>query len=494
MTAVETDFITYTSLSFVDEDRDTTNEIYEESDSDEDEQEGASGGQQKEYQPSPQKQQYPDVSFEDMKRAVDYRNETKKPREIGSVMNRFRWIQNARHYYYIAKIVKAGGARNMKLIAINDFVLEKFNDAVANRCRIHDGDLIRWALSKKRDINYSQFKASASWLLRFKRRNRIGVRSITHIVSKKSVENMDIIKASGVSFVESMRNLMNPSNLSSFFNVDQSGFRKEMHGGGTLAFKGVKKVEAKVQSVGSTTHSYTIMPVISANGVLLSPLFIVLQEAGNQFGPRVSVTMKRPENLYITCSKSGIVTKALMNEWFLEVFLKDEPREKHLLCDALSTYKDTSVIDSAKSPDQRYHLHIIPQGTTGFVQPLDVFFFRQWKSFVKKISDHVIMEDYDTQLFQRDNILFLQSLVHDQFSCWRYQPFIRQAWIRSGYYDVVENFENPVEYCFSNLSNCNEHLCNGLSLLRCSWCQRELCFTHFFTEMHVHTFYFNADL
>ena len=37
---------------------------------------------------------------------------------------------------------------------------------------------------------------------------------------------------------------------------------------------------------------------------------------------------------------------ALMDEWFLKVFLKDWPLEKHLLCDSLSTYKNTQNVDA----------------------------------------------------------------------------------------------------------------------------------------------------
>jgi len=67
----------------------------------------------------------------------------------------------------------------------------------------------------------------------------------------------------------------------------------------------MKTVEAIVQSVSSTTHSYTIMPIISASGRLLSPLYIVLKESMGTFGPRVQDTLFRPVNIYIQASKSG---------------------------------------------------------------------------------------------------------------------------------------------------------------------------------------------
>ena len=287
--AVKTDYETYVTLTFID-----TNEYVDQStDESDDDEQGASSG----YEPSPQKREkYPERSLEDMRRVVEFRNSAVLgPKKLTTVQKHFLWVRDANHLQFIIKKVKNEGGRVGKLDEINDFVIQRFKDAVDNRCRIHDADLTKWALAKKRSMAWDDFKASSSWLLRFKHRNRIGIRTITHIVSKKSLENMDVIAAKGNSFVDSIRPLMNHATLSSFFNVDQSGFKKELHTGGTLAFKGSRKIEAKVQSVGSTTHSYTIMPLISADGRLHSPMFVVLQESGDKFGPRVS---EPGENLF----------------------------------------------------------------------------------------------------------------------------------------------------------------------------------------------------
>ena len=66
------------------------------------------------------------------------------------------------------------------------------------------------------------------------------------------------------------------------------------------------------------------------------------------------------------------------------------------------------------------------------IQPLDVYFFRMWKNFVRKFSDTIILFDYDIHLHLRDNILKLQSLVHNQFTSPRFQNFIRYSWFKSG--------------------------------------------------------------
>jgi len=52
------------------------------------------------------------------------------------------------------------------------------------------------------------------------------------------------------------------------------------------------------------THSYTIQPLISANGTLLSPLLIVLQEKDGIFDPKIKRNLFTPENVHVLASKS----------------------------------------------------------------------------------------------------------------------------------------------------------------------------------------------
>lgn len=86
----------------------------------------------------------------------------------------------------------------------------------------------------KSKMSWTDFKASDTWVTRFKKRNRIAVRTITHIVSKASIENVDLIKATAESFVQSIRPLVTRQYDSRpmIFNTDQSGFKKELHSGG----------------------------------------------------------------------------------------------------------------------------------------------------------------------------------------------------------------------------------------------------------------------
>ena len=82
-----------------------------------------------------------------------------------------------------------------------------------------------------------------------------------------------------------------------FHNTDQSGFHLKMHSGRTLAIEGTRKVECVVQSISSTTHSYTIQPMISANRKLLFSLHLVLKEPSGNFRLIVQETIFQPINV-----------------------------------------------------------------------------------------------------------------------------------------------------------------------------------------------------
>jgi len=113
---------------------------------------------------------------------------------------------------------------------------------------------------------------------KFKQKHRIVSRKINKFVTKKSIENKEKLEQEVKTFVEKIKTHIFLVGEENVLNSDQSGFNLEMHTGRTLALKGQETVEALTQSVNSMTHSYTIQPLISAKGVLFSPLLIVLQE------------------------------------------------------------------------------------------------------------------------------------------------------------------------------------------------------------------------
>ncbi|KYQ49481.1 hypothetical protein ALC60_11447 [Trachymyrmex zeteki] len=92
---------------------------------------------------------------------------------------------------------------------------------------------------------------------------------------------------------------------------------------------------------------------------------------------------------------------------------------------------------------------ITPKDTTGKIQPLDVYGFRIWKNFAKRFSDTVLLLESNINLHERNNIIKLQSLIHNQLSSPRYHNLFKYSWFKSGYTNErPEEFENPVELRF----------------------------------------------
>ena len=71
-----------------------------------------------------------------------------------------------------------------------------------------------------------------------------------------------------------------------------------------------------------------------------------------------------------------------------------------------------------------YRLEIPPK-TTPKIQPLDVFFNRQYKVIAHRVYDRVILEDINIHFAERNNVIRLHSLIHNQLSAPIFVPMIR---------------------------------------------------------------------
>ena len=83
----------------------------------------------------------------------------------------------------------------------------------------------------------------------------------------------------------------------------------------------------------------------------------------------------------------------------------------------------------------------------------------------------------DMKLHERNNIIKLQSLVHNQFSSPRYRNLFKYSWYASGYvYEKPEKFENPVDFSFGDSceTRCQIEGCKNVTLIRCGWCKNRV--------------------
>ena len=131
-----------------------------------------------------------------------------------------------------------------------------------------------------------------------------------------------------------------------------------------------------------------------------------------------------------------------------------------------------------------YWLEIPPK--TPKIQPLDVFLNRQYKVIAHRVYDLVILDDINIHLAERNNVIRLHSLIHNQLSAPIFVPMIRYAWFKSGYVDANPGqFQTVVDVCFKfHQGHCDTEGCDSFSFIRCSYCDEILCFNYFFINFH----------
>jgi len=208
-------------------------------------------------------------------------------------------------------------------------------------------------------------------------------------------------------------------------------------------------------------------------------MLIVLQETGSKFGPIVENTLYKAKNIVALASKSGKLTSDIAIKWFSDVFLPNAGTNSVLLLDSWTGQTKTKF-DNIDRGNKSVKILTIPAGTTGLIQPLDVYGFRLWKNFLRQFSDIVILYGYDINLHLRNNVLKIQSLIHNQFSSPKFRNLFKYAWWKSGYIaEKPEKCETPVDFCFKN---CNIicKFCKDVGLIRCAWCNASMCMQHFF--------------
>lgn len=422
------------------------------------------------------------IDFEYKEKAVQYWHSGKTGNlKFESVRSKFKKIQNITMLYRWEMQVKEGGTRNKKLLEISKYVMKQFQNAHLKSIPIHDIDIKRWALNARNEVKLPRelFTASSKWIHNFKIKHGIVSRKINKFTTQTLLSKKGDLVQEANQFVSKIREQISLLGADNVYNSDQSGFNYESHAGRTLSFKGTAKVECLTQSKNSLTHSYTIQPIVSASGLLKSPLFIVLQETGGQFGPVVEMNIYKAENIVVVPSKSGKLSSDLAVQWYKDIYLSVVD-EQSVLCLDSWTGQTKKNFDNVYLEGKDVNIFTIPAGTTGMIQPLDVYGFRPWKNFLKHFSDLIILYGFDVNLHARNNVLKLQSLIHNQFSSARFVNMFKYAWYKSGYIqEKPPKCKTPVQYCFENCDISCKY-CKDNAFIRCAWCTHYMCLIHFF--------------
>ena len=310
-------------------------------------------------------------------------------------------------------------------------VLATFTETRSKMLPVHDSDLAKWALETANKIGL-QFLASKKWIYNFKRRHELVSRKVTKVhSSSKMVAAAKILEATNTFRNEVLAESPKYS-PQLVFNTDQSGFQYEFYSTRTLSFKGEKDTPITVKSMNKTTHSYSIQPTLGLDGKLHGPLYLCLQEIGGRMGTRVKETYFRAPIVEVTCSSSGKLTTSLFERYVDYVLGPLLTGDCLLLLDSWGGQQSDECFQGIENLGFTCTRLRIPEGATPTTQPLDVFYNRQYKGVFTKFYNHVSTQGLNINLYQRDHIIKLHSLVHHQFANDRFAPMGRYAWYASG--------------------------------------------------------------
>uniref|UniRef100_A0A914Q3J2 HTH CENPB-type domain-containing protein n=1 Tax=Panagrolaimus davidi TaxID=227884 RepID=A0A914Q3J2_9BILA len=343
---------------------------------------------------------------------------------------------------------------------------------------IHDRDLIDSAIKAADELGLTNFKASEGWLHAFKKKNGIVSRKINAVVTKAQIANQPELDDTIEEFRVKMKAVMAENRLEKVFNADQTGIKQEMISGRTLAIKGEKKIKAVVKRVNATTHSYTVQVCVSADGKLILPAMVVFCEPKR---PACFEQQLLPfKNIKAYSTKSGLMTSQLGITWLQDIFKPNAGENPILMVDSWTGYQKAIEEDEGA-----VQMHILPPKSTSVAQPLDVYFNRPFKNFIRLLSCKIRRFFPDFDLSSRQGMATIIDITLGQFSADVFNDMIRYAWFASGYFDErPEKFETPVTVCFDSIKIDSKCGCGKRAFITCAHCDHFYCFHHFVKDRH----------
>lgn len=448
-------------------------------------------------------QEQVDIAYK--RRCVDYWKEIEGTERYGkvqgrrsfsSVQNRFTRCSSMRTLRNWETQITRGGSKRAKMKELSDHVWERFVRVRDGNNPVHDDDIAQWAQERATEIEVPNFEINYSWVHRFKQKHCIVRRRTTKTVSRNFRTDKASLERTAENFIKQFRLKYKNTSPSLIYNTDQSGFRKEIHLQSTLAIRGQKHVYGVASNMNALTHSYTIQPLISADGVIHSPMLIVLKESSTSqnitrgFGPdvwtKIQPLLQDYDNLYAWGSTSGKCTNPITRDWFENVFFPYNPDGSVLLADSFNCFNQRH---QSANPIE-YTFEQIPPKVTGLIQPLDSYFFRPYKSLVNRFCEKSHYINPDLPYHDRNEQMKLHSLCIWLFSSSKFTNLVKYSFSKCGYIDNDRyEFIVPKDYCFPvKYEPCqiteNTIQCNENSFIRCSHCEKFICFQHFYINYH----------
>ncbi|CAF5037565.1 unnamed protein product, partial [Rotaria sp. Silwood1] len=229
---------------------------------------------------------------------------------------------------------------------------------------------------------------------------------------------------------------------------DHCSFQQEYIPPRTFSFTGERTTEVVGRKKYNITHSYTIRPVTSANGLLLDKFLLVLQEKENTLGKRVQKNLIIPPSVVVKASKSGKSNDENHHAFLNEVLRPFVGKKFLLFLDAWKTQADLTKF-RAVFPHQGSQLLIFPEGSTGYIQPQDLSLFRSWRFIHEKIEHYTHINRTEITISDRQYFINIHSVIHNQLSAPPFKNLIKNGLIQARITnETIGQIEKPKDVCF----------------------------------------------
>ena len=226
------------------------------------------------------------------------------------------------------------------------------------------------------------------------------------------------------------------------------------------------------------------------DGEILRPMYVLVGSEKDTLFP--TNKPDDPPNIRSFPGTTANMSKSDLRQFHTEAMWPSMPADRSkvlLLVDAWKPNEDDALSDQCKPDDVQLIKGLIPARCTGMIQPLDVHFFRMYKSFVRYVSvTDTVINETEINLWHRDRFLALQSFVPYQFSAPRFRNMIRYAFYKAGYTDEEPgSWVSPHDYCFNDISVGEEcFVCGDLAFVKCAHCGANVCIQHSFcSQLHI---------
>ena len=261
-------------------------------------------------------------------------------------------------------------------------MFEFLEERSEGRC-VRNCDLREKALEVAASLNLPNFKASPQWMAGWKRRWNVGRRRGTNTSQRVPADYKEQL----LHFRRSCLRFRVSSGMdsSSVWNMDQTMCRYchvytdcfdlftrtfmcrfDPLPGATNNIRGARTV--RIAASGVQKKGFIVALCASAAGEKL-PAYIIFKERGGKLGPRVTAALTFPDNVKVSASTNGWMTREELHRWLRGVW-KESSIRRLLVLDNYHPHlgEDTASLAESMDTDLCYD----PGGCTGIAQPMDV--------------------------------------------------------------------------------------------------------------------------